>query len=99
MFIPIWLVILILMVFTACSNKSGNVVQNTAPQATSIEPPWYYASAIQVGGEGSTIVSKTVDTNSQVQAMEWALTVTGNCAGDGGSPTLIQNGIDFKALM
>jgi hypothetical protein len=31
--------------------------------------------------------------------MEWALTVTGNFAGDGGSPTLIQNGIDFKALM
>jgi hypothetical protein len=74
-------------------------VQNTAYQPSSIEPPWYYASAIQVGGKGSTIVSKTGDTNSQVQAMEWALTVTGNFAGDGGSPTLIQNGIDFKALM
>jgi hypothetical protein len=66
MFIPVWLVILILTVFTACSNKSGNVVQNTAPQATSSDPPWYYASVIQVGGEGSTIVSKTVNTNSQV---------------------------------
>lgn len=34
-----------------------------------------------------------------LQAMEWALTGTGNFAGDGGAPTLIQNGLYFRALM
>jgi hypothetical protein len=59
--------VLSLAVFTACSDKHGSIVQNTTYQSASIEPPWYYASAIQVGGEGSAIVSKTVNTNSQVE--------------------------------
>ena len=73
--------------------------QNTAYQPSSLEPPWDDASAIQVGGQGSTMVSKTVETHRQVQALEWALTGTSHCAGDGGSPPLIQNGIDCNALM
>jgi hypothetical protein len=60
-------IVLSLTVFTACSDKSRGVVRNTAPQSTSTGPPWYYASAIQLGGEGTTIVSKTVNTNSQVE--------------------------------
>jgi hypothetical protein len=58
---------LLMLVIVAIVNFALGCAHTSAVDTTSTDPAWYYASAIQIGGEGSTIVSRSVNTNSQVE--------------------------------